>query len=86
MPNVSRSMRDRTMKRFALPLLLLMLLMVAVGVWYAFFREGKERRPRFTVSKETTYVTDPPDKDGYIDYAAALNERVSRRMSRRGMI
>src|SRR5262245_33592389 len=31
---------------------------------------------KFTISKETTYVTGPLDKDGYIDYAAALNERL----------
>jgi hypothetical protein len=31
---------------------------------------------KFTISKETTYVTGPRDKDGYIDYAAALNERL----------
>ena len=30
------------------------------------------------VSKETTYVTGPLDKDGYIDYEAALNERLSK--------
>jgi hypothetical protein len=37
---------------------------------------AKERRkPNFTISKETTYVTGPLGKDGYIDYAAALNER-----------
>jgi hypothetical protein len=38
----------------------------------------KKPKPRFTISKETTYVTGPVDKDGYIDYAAALNERLSK--------
>jgi hypothetical protein len=38
---------------------------------------GKDKRkPKFTVGKETTYVTGPRDKDGYIDYEAALNERL----------
>jgi hypothetical protein len=37
----------------------------------------KQRRPKFTISKETTYVTEPIDKDGYIDYATALNKRLS---------
>jgi hypothetical protein len=37
----------------------------------------KQRKPRFTISKETTYVLGPVDKDGYIDYATALNERLS---------
>ncbi len=31
--------------------------------------------PRFTISKETTYVTGPLTDDGYIDYAAAINLR-----------
>jgi hypothetical protein len=31
---------------------------------------------KFTISKETTFVTGPVDKDGYIDYVAALNERL----------
>jgi hypothetical protein len=36
------------------------------------------KKPKFTVSKETTYVTRPLDKDGYIDYVTALNERLSK--------
>jgi hypothetical protein len=31
-----------------------------------------------TISKETTYVTGPLRKDGYVDYVAALNERCSK--------
>src|SRR5713101_3375645 len=38
----------------------------------------KKHRGTFTISKETTYVTGPLDKDGYIDYAAALNERLGK--------
>ena len=34
----------------------------------------KKGRGKFTISKETTHVTGPVDEDGYIDYAAALNE------------
>ena len=30
----------------------------------------------FTVSPETTYVTGPLDKHGYVDYVTALNERL----------
>src|SRR5437667_3952129 len=33
----------------------------------------KKTKLRFTVGKETTYVTRPVDRDGYIDYVAALN-------------
>src|SRR5262245_55897881 len=39
-------------------------------------QSAKKARGRFTISKETTYVTGPLDKDGYIDYVAALNERL----------
>jgi hypothetical protein len=34
--------------------------------------------PKFSISKETTYVTGPIDKDGYIDFEAALNERIGK--------
>jgi hypothetical protein len=37
-----------------------------------------KRKPRFTVGKETTYVSGPLTDDGYIDYATALNERLAR--------
>jgi hypothetical protein len=36
----------------------------------------KKRKPGFTISKETTYVTGPIDKDGYVDYETALNEKM----------
>lgn len=35
------------------------------------------KRPKFTVSKETTYVTKPLTDDGFPDYAAAINKRLS---------
>ena len=34
-------------------------------------------RPKHTVSKETTYITEPLRKDGSVDYVAALNQRFS---------
>jgi hypothetical protein len=37
----------------------------------------KKPKPKFPISKETTYVTGPCDEDGYIDYAAALQKRLS---------
>src|SRR6516225_2280245 len=40
--------------------------------------QAKKHRGKFTIGKETTYVTGPLDKDGYIDYAAALNERMGK--------
>jgi hypothetical protein len=36
----------------------------------------KKTRGKFTIGKDTTYVTGPLDKDGYIDYVAAVNERL----------
>ncbi len=37
----------------------------------------KAHKPRFTVGKDTTYVTGPLTKTGHIDYVTALNERLS---------
>jgi hypothetical protein len=36
----------------------------------------KKRKPNFTIGRDTTYVSGPLDKDGYIDYETALNERL----------
>ncbi len=38
----------------------------------------KNRTLPFTIGRETTYVTGPVDKDGYVDYVTALNERLRR--------
>src|SRR5262245_24146652 len=32
-----------------------------------------QRKAKFTISKSTTYLTEPRDELGYIDYAAGLN-------------
>jgi hypothetical protein len=34
--------------------------------------------PKFPVGKETTFVTGPLDRNGYIDYEAALNDRLGK--------
>jgi len=34
--------------------------------------------PRFTVGKETTYVTEPLDENDYMDYEALLNDRLAK--------
>ncbi len=65
------------MKKIALPLLCLVLLAAAGGSEPHATAKNK-RKPHFTVGKETTYITEPLDADGYIDYAAALNERLRR--------
>jgi hypothetical protein len=38
----------------------------------------KNRKPPFSISKETTSITEPLDADGYPDYAAALHQRLQR--------
>ncbi|HLW64827.1 MAG TPA: hypothetical protein VKS79_05860 [Gemmataceae bacterium] len=40
--------------------------------------EAKPKYPRgkWTLSKETTFITEPLDKDGYPDYISALNKRL----------
>src|ERR1700722_17863923 len=55
------------MNTLAAPLLLLSLLTA----------EGKPT-PKFPLGKDTTCVTGPLDKEGYIDYEAALNDRLAR--------
>ncbi|MBN1393863.1 MAG: hypothetical protein JW959_02375 [Pirellulales bacterium] len=35
-------------------------------------------KPKITISKETTFITEPLDADGYPDYVAALNRHCSR--------
>jgi hypothetical protein len=41
--------------------------------------QDKQKLPKgkITVGKDTTFITGPLDKDGYIDYVAALNDRLS---------
>ncbi|MBI1899941.1 MAG: hypothetical protein HYS13_02350 [Planctomycetia bacterium] len=36
-------------------------------------KKPEKPKPKFTISKETTYITEPLTDDGYPDYAAALN-------------
>jgi hypothetical protein len=39
---------------------------------------GEKPKPKITISKETTYITEPLRPDGYPDYVAALNQRASK--------
>lgn len=41
-------------------------------------QDAPAKKPKFTISKETTYITEPMAADGLIDYAKALNDRLSR--------
>ncbi|HKB38158.1 MAG TPA: hypothetical protein VKD72_17050, partial [Gemmataceae bacterium] len=60
------------MRFFGTPLLLLGFLAAQAATG----DEPKKPEPKFPLGKETTYVTGPLDQDGYIDYQAALNERL----------
>src|SRR5262245_38668674 len=40
--------------------------------------EPKKPAPKLPLSRQTTYVTGPLDADGYVDYEAALNERLGK--------
>ena len=49
---------------------------LAAGVVFGAPDEPKKPVPKFKLGKDTTFVDGPLDKDGYIDYEAALNERL----------
>src|SRR5260370_9837114 len=62
-------MRPRRWWKIALGILLLFLAPLVYAAW-----PGSST---FTVSPETTYITEPLDKHGYPDYVTALNQRLS---------
>ncbi len=41
-------------------------------------KQPTKPRPAITISKETTFITEPLDADGYPDYVAAMNRHCSR--------
>lgn len=59
-------------------ILLTLLTAILVGPALAEPKDKKEPKRNFTIGKDTTYVTGPFDKDGRIDYAAALSERMGK--------
>lgn len=46
--------------------------------WGQAGKTGQPLAPKLPVSKETTYITSPLTRDGYIDYQTALNDRLSK--------
>jgi hypothetical protein len=57
-------------------LVLIVVVLLLVG-WALYSAAERSRgKPRFTIGKDTTYVEGPVDEAGFIDYAAALNERL----------
>jgi hypothetical protein len=51
-------------------------LAMSLLVEWAGLQVQDQPKPKFRLGKETTYVTGPLDQEGYIDYEAALNERL----------
>jgi hypothetical protein len=54
------------------------IIVAIVVAYWAFVPEPHQRRYEITVSKETTFITEPLRADGYVDYEAALNELASK--------
>ncbi len=56
-------------RRMILFLVIVNLSILAAALW---------REPRITVSRETTFLVEPLDNEGFVDYLAAVNQRWSR--------
>jgi len=54
-----------------------MFLLARAGIFLWFVLGFWDRPPKFAIGKETTYVTGPLDKDGYMDYEATLNDHLA---------
>jgi hypothetical protein len=63
-------MRRRRLRYTLLGILLSIIVSLVIAAW-----PGSST---FTVSPETTYVTEPLDKHGYVDYVTALNQRIGK--------
>ncbi len=59
-------------------ILLFVLMAILAGPAFAEPKDKQEPKRNFTIGKDTTYVTGPLDKDGRIDYVAALSERMGK--------
>jgi hypothetical protein len=52
---------------------------LAAPLLVCFLLAGEDKpTPKLPIGKETTYVTGPLDKEGYVDYEAALNDRLGK--------
>lgn len=58
-------------------LTILLVLLLGLGLTPA-GADDKKPAPKLPLGKETTYVTGPIDKDGYVDFEAALNDRLGK--------
>jgi hypothetical protein len=68
------------MRTRAILLLDILAVMAAIGLIFFFgwryLHKTKDSGIKLTIGPETTHVTGPMDRDGYVDYPAALNERL----------
>src|SRR5262245_24530205 len=59
--------------------------LLVLGLWAPADEKPEPKpRPKFTLGKETTRATEPLDKDGYIDYADALNRELGKGITPKG--
>jgi hypothetical protein len=65
-------------KRLLLSLLLLLVPLSAFLYWYFVVDTPA---PKVRVGKETTYITEPVDDEGFLDYQAALNDRLGKEIT-----
>src|SRR5262249_16479297 len=56
----------------------LLVLLVALAVLLHWYFAADASAPKLRVARETTYITEPVDAEGYLDYQAALNDRLSK--------
>jgi hypothetical protein len=59
----------------------LLLLLVPLSAFLYWYFVVETPAPKVRVGKETTYITEPLDKDGYLDYQTALNERLGKEIT-----
>ena len=64
------------MRKFLCVSMALVLVSLLVFLYWAFLANSPALKVR--AAKETTYITEPVDADGYLDYQAALNDRLSK--------
>jgi hypothetical protein len=63
--------------QFSLRLMSFLFVGLAVVVSAVASSPEEHAKPKITISKETTYITEPLRPDGYPDYVEALNQRMS---------
>jgi hypothetical protein len=55
-----------------------LLLLLSLAVLLHWYFDADTPAPKVRVGTDTTYITEPVDADGYLDYQAALNDRLGK--------